>query len=232
MKSAEAIRFFIKTGLLPVAAKSDGQAKIDLLNRMFIFLNIARILPLSGYLYFSISNLMKEFNPKTVASFFIRSIPFLSGPVLGVCLADTARRLGAHSLIGTSELSRIKYLICFLIPVLYGIGFTIMEIPEGRHLNTLLEKVLFSLALACLNLLRITDYAVLFASNFLWVNDLRVKIVVVLTKKNVLLKDIEDILQHYIKLSDAFELLALITFSYSQFFAILAVYLGVSGKHC
>ena len=99
-------------------------------------------------------------------------------------------------------------------------------------MNTYLEKVLFSLALACLNLYRIIDYAVLYASNFLWVNDLRVKIVAVLTKKNVVIEDMEDIWLHYITLSYAFELLALITFSYIQFFAILAVYLVVSGKHC
>ena len=232
MKSDKAIKFFVKSGLIPAAAQTDGQAKMDLCNKMFLLLNVARILPLSGYLYFSVSHLMEEFSPKTLASFLIRSIPLLSGPVLGACLADTARRLGVYSFNGTSELSGIKILVCILIPLLYGIGFTIMEIPEGRHLNTYLEKVLFSLALACLNLYRIIDYAVLYASNFLWVNDLRVKIVAVLTKKNVVIEDMEDILLHYITLSYAFELLALITFSYSQFFAILAVYLGVSGKHC
>ena len=231
MDSAQILNFFIKTGVLPVANDRQGEARMDLCNKMFLFLNLFRILPLSGYLYFSLINLMDDFNLKTGVSFLFRSVGFVSGPVLTLVLSYTAQRHGVYTLTGTSKMCRINYLIPILYPIIYSIGIAVMEIPGGMHLNTFMEKICFSVSLIFVLLYLMVDYGILFVSCFLWVNDLRVRIAALLLKKNIMIEDCEEILFHYNSLRSAIELTVLALFSVTQFYSITAAYLGFSGKH-
>ena len=231
MDSAQILNIFIKAGVLPVANDKHGQASMDLSNKMFLFLNLFRIFPLSGYLYFSMINLMNDLNLKTVVSFLFRSVGFVSGPVLTLMLSYTAQSLGVYTLTGTSKMSRINYLIPIVCPIIYSSGIAVMEIPDGMHLNTLLETICFSVSLIIVLLYLIIDYGILFVSCFLWVNDLRVKIAALLVKKNIMIEECEEILLHYKTLRSAIELTVLALFSVTQFYSITAAYLGFTGTH-
>ena len=104
MKSSENIKLFMKLGLLPLAKEKNGHPKINLWNKMFILINLFRIMPLLIFIYFNVNDFLgEELNLSNVISLSFRLVASSSGALYPVMLAFTGQGLGINSFLGMSN---------------------------------------------------------------------------------------------------------------------------------
>ena len=228
MKSNKTIQLFIKLGFLPLAKDKDGQPKVNLSNKRYLLINLFRILPITVYLYFSISDLLcEDLHMKSVISFSFRAVGYIGGSGLAVILAITGQHLGPDALMGTSEPCCWKnFILIGIIMLLYVFGNFMMEVPLILNQSTLVELLSFSIALIFITLYVILDYGVLMVTSFLWVKDLKTKLNILIHATIVSAETFEEILLDYGRLKHSMKILATFVFPFTQILAITSSYLG------
>lgn len=228
MISNKTIQLFIKIGFLPLAKDKDDQPKVNLSNKMYLLINLFRILPLTVYLYLSISDLLSEdLNMKSVISSSFKAVGYIGGSGLAVILAITGQRLGPDALMGISEPCCWKnFILIGIVMSLYVLGNLMMEVPLILKQSTLVELLSFSFALISITLFVILDYGVLMVTSFLWVKDLKTKLNILIHATIVSAEKFEEILLDFERLRHSMKILTTFFFPFTQALAITSSYLG------
>ena len=223
------IKYFILSGILPLAENSKGGALMNLKNWKFIAWNIIRVLALAGFLLLNMTDMMeKSGNIFMMTVFAFGLVSLIGGSALPILIAWSAGRISSSTSNGNTVLTNKFWAVVFLSLVSYNCGVALLY-ATFTDFDSVSNVPVFLICFGTLLCLSMADYFILFVVPYGWVTNVRRDIQSILELKNIELETFLQLYDEYGKLRSVLSPLSIFIFSSVQILSVTSVFIAISG---